>query len=332
MGTIWFSAPHYKTNGAEREGLGEERWAKPIIIEVVNRLNTMGHANVVWMGVNGHEMDQDDDGSIKDDDVVISLHFNVGNAMVLYNQNPKNVDWIDAYFRAHLPKEISYSGKILRNDLDMLHGEHDNAERYLLEMGDVRDADDRAIMSNKEFMVNFLVGMALEIFLGGGAQNPNNEQTQTNGATAIPNKSMAYLDANVPCGVVESGMDGATVVTRVLFADGTTTVVTADRLKQIPFAEVGRIVGLDSSMDKLGQIIEYGQDHQGTVARVRYADNTSDVVYAFRLLPHLPNFVQGDMANVDGIGQMQIEQHAVDKNGDKVYRVSTVVYANKVRP
>ena len=171
--TIWLSAAHEGTVGAGREGLYEEHWSEPIIVESVNRLNALGHANVVWMGVNGHEMDQDDDGSIGNEDVVISLHFNVGNAMVLYNQNPANIDWIDAYFRAHLPGEISYSGKIRRDDLDMLHGDRDNAERYLLEMGDVRDADDRAWMSNQEFIINFLVFLVLEIFLGSGPQNPH---------------------------------------------------------------------------------------------------------------------------------------------------------------
>ena len=196
--TIWLSASHDGTVGAGREGLYEEYWSEPIIIEAVNRLNALGHSNVVWMGVNGHEMDQDDDGSIGNEDVVISLHFNVGNAMVLYNQNPANINWIDAYFRAHLPKEINYSGAIYRDDLDMLYGDYDNAERYLLEMGDVRDADDRAWMSNQEFMINFLVGLVLEIFLGAGPQNPHD------GVNSNPNPS----PSNPPSGGTPEQTDG----------------------------------------------------------------------------------------------------------------------------
>ena len=193
--TIWLSAAHEGTVGAGREGLYEEHWSEPIIIQATNRLRDMGHTNVVHMGVNGHEMDQDDDGSIGNEDVVISLHFNVGNAMVLYNQNPASIDWIDAYFRAHLPGEISYSGKIRRDDLDMLHGDYDNAERYLLEMGDVRDADDRAWMSNQEFMINFLVCLVLEIFLGAGPQNPHNG---ANGQQVAPSPTPQPQEPIIP--------------------------------------------------------------------------------------------------------------------------------------
>jgi hypothetical protein len=168
-------------------------------------------------------------------------------------------------------------------------------------------------------------------YISGRLEIPGTQQNNVIG-NVLPNKSIAYLDKNIPCGIIESGIDNNRVVTRILLTNGTEEVVFADRLTAIPFAEIGRIVGLDSSIEKMGQIIEYGQDNKGTVARVRWADKTETVVYAFRLIPHLPNFVQGDIVKVEGMGKMQIETHAFDKNGDKVYRVSTVVYANRVRP
>ena len=49
--TIWLSAAHDGTVGAGREGLYEEHWSEPIIVESVNRLNALGHANVLNINI-----------------------------------------------------------------------------------------------------------------------------------------------------------------------------------------------------------------------------------------------------------------------------------------
>jgi hypothetical protein len=140
------------------------------------------------MGVNGHEMDQDDDGT--DYSVIISLHGNVGNAMMLYCQNPHHINELtEAYGVFCNNNGIGYSGAIERCDLDMLNGV---GERYLIECLDMRDAQQCELFKNTEYISQSLAEIIVNIFygesLGGGFTPPEPAPAPENGYTFYAEK------------------------------------------------------------------------------------------------------------------------------------------------
>ena len=181
---ICLYASHYGTAGATRENYSEEIWAREVVAKAVDILRNLGFDNVYTGGLTGHEIDQHQ-AEPNLYDVCISNHFNSGNAMLLFNQNRNNQNFVkinNAFSTIMKTNGIVSSGAISRPDLAMLNS--GNSELYLLEWADcnkanelqwLKDTDARARDLENLVRVCFLDGKTLE----GSDDESNNHELPT---------------------------------------------------------------------------------------------------------------------------------------------------------
>ena len=146
----------------------------------------------------------------------------------------------------------------------------------------------------------------------------------------FPNRTFGLqISTNKLSQIVEAGREtDGTLVYRVMQGDGDISqVILAKDFKTWPMPAVGRIVSLDG---ELVQIIEYGNDNKGTVARIRRNGKDKGIVYGTRF-GHPAELSKGSAGILDGIGEVSITDTATDSYGNKVMRITAVVYATQVK-